>query len=75
MKDKNPEGCSGFVPYDDNNLEHVSAGPDYGQPWSSSHAWLETHSVEYVNFVSDVMGKILQHSSLFLPPKNLYEEK
>ena len=32
MRNKNlkPE----FVQYDDNNIEHVLAGPDYGQPWS-----------------------------------------
>lgn len=23
-----------FVPYDDNNLDHVNGGPDYGQEWS-----------------------------------------
>lgn len=22
------------IPYDDNKLEHILAGPDYGQPWN-----------------------------------------
>jgi len=26
--------CPKFVPYDDDNIEHVMAGPDYGQTGS-----------------------------------------
>lgn len=62
MKDKNPDGRSGFVPYDDNNLEHVSAGPDYGQPWSSSNAWVESGSKEYPHYVEEIQKKILNNS-------------
>lgn len=25
--------------YDDNNIQHVLAGPDYGQPWSDN--WID----------------------------------
>ena len=50
-----------FVEYDDENLSHVSSGPDYGQPWSASNAWVETDSVEYPNFVRLVNSKILKN--------------
>jgi len=52
-----------FVPYDDNNIEHVLAGPDYGQPESSS-AWSEIDSIEYSDYVSDIEEKILAFSYL-----------
>jgi hypothetical protein len=48
-----------FVPYDDNDINHVQAGPDYGQP-SSSSAWSEIDSVEYPEFVSMIEEKILK---------------
>lgn len=49
-----------FVEYDDENLSHVSEGPDYGQPWSSS-AWIESDSKEYPKFVRSVNSKILKN--------------
>lgn len=61
MKGKNSGKSPSFIPYDDNKLEHVSAGPDYGQPWSSSCAWHETSSVEYPEYVSEVLEKIFNH--------------
>lgn len=35
-----------FVEYDDSNLEHVTAGPDYGQPWGEG--WDIESSFEYI---------------------------
>jgi len=51
-----------FVEYDDNNMEHVMAGPDYGQPESGSKetAWSELSSREYPEYVSAVRRKILK---------------
>ena len=55
-----------FIPYDDNNIEHVMAGPDYGQPNSSSTAWTELDSKEYPDFVCEIFYKILRHPFLKL---------
>ena len=55
-----------FIPYDDNNMEHVMAGPDYGQPNSSSTAWTELQSKEYTEFVREISSKILKN-----PPLNI----
>jgi hypothetical protein len=49
-----------FVPYDDGNLAHVAAGPDYGQPWSSS-AWTELDSEEYSEYLNEVCTGILHN--------------
>jgi len=35
-----------FVEYNDNNLEHVLAGPDYGQPWGDG--WDGENSLESI---------------------------
>jgi hypothetical protein len=59
MNCKKPFDDSIFVPFDDNNMEHVLAGPDYGQPGSSS-AWNEIDSLEYPDYVADVEEKILK---------------
>ena len=64
MKHNNSDDGPMFIPYDDNNMEHVMAGPDYGQPNSSSTAWTEKDSLEYPEFVKEVSSKILQHSVL-----------
>lgn len=48
-----------FVPYDDDNISHVLAGPDYGQIDSSS-AWTELDSIEYPEYVAEIEEKILQ---------------
>ncbi len=29
------------VEFNDNNMEHVLAGPDYGQPWGDWNGWEE----------------------------------
>jgi len=34
-----------FVTYDDNNINHVLAGPNYGQPWGDG--WDEESSLEF----------------------------
>jgi hypothetical protein len=61
MKGKNSNKSPSFVPYDDDKLEHASAGPDYGQPWSSSHAWHETSSKEYPKFVVEIINRLLSN--------------
>lgn len=61
MKHKSSSCEPVFIPYDDENLEHVMAGPDYGQPDSSS-AWTELDSDEYPEFVSTLASEILKHS-------------
>jgi hypothetical protein len=58
MNRKNSMNDAVFVPYDDDNIEHVLAGPDYGQPESSS-AWTELDSVEYPDFVKEIEEKII----------------
>jgi len=63
MNSKNSINDSVFVPYDDNNIEHVLAGPDYGQPESSS-AWTEYDSIEYPDYVAYLEEKILAFSYL-----------
>lgn len=35
-----------FVEYNDNNLEHVLAGPNYGQPWGDG--WDGENSLESI---------------------------
>lgn len=53
MKTNNSDGPT-FIPYDDNNMEHVMAGPDYGQvdTGSKESAWSELDSKEYPDYVS-----------------------
>ena len=65
MKHKNSDG-SIFIPYNDDNMEHVIAGPDYGQIDSGSKetAWSELESREFPDFVSDLSSKILKHPLL-----------
>jgi hypothetical protein len=29
------------IEFDDNKIEHVLAGPDYGQPWGDWNGWEE----------------------------------
>jgi len=29
------------IEFNDNNIEHVLAGPDYGQPWGDWNGWEE----------------------------------
>ena len=55
-----------FVPYDDENLAHVSAGPDYGQVDSGSKklAWDEISSAEYPDYILEVAEKIVTHPLL-----------
>jgi len=64
MKDENSDDePPNFIPYDDENLEHVMAGPDYGQIDSSS-AWTELDSKEYPDYVLEVASKIVAHPLL-----------
>ena len=66
MKHEQSDSDPIFIPYDDNNMEHVMAGPDYGQVDSGSKesCWSELDSKEYPDFVSDIASKILKRSSL-----------
>ena len=60
MKHEKPYAPT-FIPYDDENLEHVMAGPDYGQPDNSgSYGWTELDSIEYEDYVNDMISKILK---------------
>lgn len=63
MRHNNINDESMFVPYDDDNIAHVLAGPDYGQIDSSS-AWTELDSVEYPEYIAEVEEKILKFSIL-----------
>jgi hypothetical protein len=51
-----------FVEYDDENIEHVLAGPDYGQvdSGSKSTAWSEMESKEYDDFVEYLTDRIIR---------------
>lgn len=66
MKGKNSDYEPIFIPYDDENLEHVMAGNDYGQVDSGSKksAWSEIESKEYPDFVFEVGLKISRHPFL-----------
>lgn len=58
MSRENSEISPVFVEFDDENLEHVLAGPDYGQADSSSFGWTELDSKEYPDFVKSLASKI-----------------
>lgn len=64
MKHKNSDNEPIFIPYDDNNMEHVMAGPDYGQIDSGSKetCWSEIDSQEYPDYVEEVASKIIKQS-------------
>ncbi len=66
MNSKNSTVVPKFVEFNDNNLEHVSSGPDYGQPESSSNAWTELESKEYPDFVKEIANKIFSNHPKFL---------
>lgn len=61
--EKSDDEPPNFIPYDDENLEHVSNGPDYGQVDSGSKelAWDEIFSVEYPDYVLEVASKIVSN--------------
>ena len=63
MKSKNSDDDRPiFVKYDDENIEHVMSGPDYGQVDTGSKvmAWSEMESKEYEDFVEYLTDKIIQ---------------
>lgn len=49
-----------FVPYDDNNIDHLRFAPDYGQPDSVS-AWIEFDSEEYPDYFKEVCDGIIHN--------------
>ena len=61
MKNKNSDDGPNFIPYDDENIDHVSAGPDYGQvdTGSKSTAWSEIDSEEYDDYMWYISEKII----------------
>ena len=61
MKGKKSDDGPMFIPYDDENIEHVVAGPDYGQvdTGSKSTAWTELDSYEYKDYVDYITEKII----------------
>ena len=63
MKGKKPDDPGPtFVQYDDENLEHVLSGPDYGQVDTGSKftAWSEMGSKEYDDFVEYLTERIIR---------------
>ena len=58
MKSKSTDSEPIFVPYDDENMSHALAGPDYGQTNSSS-AWSVIDSIEFPDFVKEIGQKIV----------------
>jgi hypothetical protein len=61
MKHKSSNDGPIFIPYDDENLDHVMSGPDYGQvdTGSKSTAWEEIDSSEYDDYVWYITEKII----------------
>lgn len=71
MKSKNTvEDGPTFIQYDDNNIDHVMAGPDYGQidTGSKSTSWSELESKEYEDFVDYITEKIIARKVKFQFP-------
>ena len=62
MKHENSSYEPIFVSYDDENIDHVLNGPDYGQPPTSSKktVWSELDSDEYPEYVEEICKKILK---------------
>ena len=60
-----------LIPYDDNNIEHVMSGSDYGQIDSGSKelAWSELESKEYPDYVSMIVDRILNNHPTLLKSK------
>ena len=50
-----------FVPYDDNNIEHVLAG-------QTNNAWSEIDSIEYEDYVLEIEKRILNFPLLKISP-------
>ena len=46
-----------FVQYNDNNINHILNGPDYGQPWSYKNAWTELDSIECILLFEEIVVK------------------
>jgi hypothetical protein len=68
----NSSNNENIVPYDDNNIRHVLAGPDYGQTWSypyTSSTWDEFDSTEWEDYVDKVLSE-LQKSTVRLTKKS-----
>jgi len=50
-----------WVQYNDNNIKHVIAGPEYGQPWrGAGTVWAEYESPEYISWVEEIQSAILR---------------
>jgi len=62
MKTKNDDedgAAEIFIPYNDDNIQHVLAGPEYGQPWRTGHvAWNEFDSIEFKDMVEAIQRSI-----------------
>jgi hypothetical protein len=61
MKSKKSDPSPTFIQYDDENIEHVMSGPDYGQVDTGSKCsfWNEIDSPEYNDFVDYLTEKIV----------------
>ena len=48
------------VQYNDNDMSHVTSGPEYGQPWrGANQVWEENEADNYVDWVNEIQEAIL----------------
>lgn len=60
MKARKNNNKPNFVRFNDGKIEHVTAGPEYGQPWKTQTVWDEFESVEYAGWVEEIQSAILR---------------
>lgn len=48
MKTKTYNETEISIEFNDNNMEHVLAGPDYGQPWGDWNGWEDLDGGYYI---------------------------
>ena len=67
MKTHKHNRKSSFVVYNDNDINHVSAGPIYGQPWrGTEQVWEEIESEQYYDFVLEIQELILRRGRFLI---------
>jgi hypothetical protein len=59
MEGRRNKNRSRFVQYNDDNITHALAGPEYGQPWRTDMVWEEIESTDYMDFVNKIQAGIL----------------
>ena len=59
MEDRLHNKKSKLIEFDDNNIEHVTSGPEYGQPWrGKQQVWEEIESDQFVELVEQIQNSI-----------------